>query len=550
MNSTGQPSAIQQAFSKLNGTLKTVFKKKNYRGESANSSAAATPTPTPAKQTPLPPIPVNANAQAEQQTQQTEQQQQQQIFSSPSAALAAESELAAAASGDYILYSRGYCPFTEQVRIAFAFKNRDLRFIKWAPNDTPPEWFATASPDKSVPVLQFPNGSFTNSSAEMITHLESMFPTPSLVPTVADGSLKDECTEWAKFIRTEFIPAFNKVLMGTNPAIQQEFRPKLKAAVAKISEKLVESSSSGPFLLGDAYMLPDLLLSPFLRRLEVIKYFRGVDFFAATNSEKIKEYVNVLGAQDWVQSVVAPIDEMKKFFVKTIPKMKPMSIGRLQHIAINAQYAKCVSLAESIQKEIDENKTVDVAAAESLRTKYSLIANLIEAHSWFEENLIYPIFEELKPGSSTRAHGEHEHEVPETNEFLQQLSSAVEKIGGDGESGFEGLVLKLKALAQSMKEHMDGEESELFPLTANLGEKEAPLFTKIYFHLSKSNESLLPFVLEPLSQQERMQYLYNIDQVIRGVDMEEWKRCQTIVKGMLSPADWEDLVFRLPSLEG
>ncbi|KAJ3135749.1 hypothetical protein HK100_002439 [Physocladia obscura] len=233
----------------------------------------------------------------------------------------------------------------------------------------------------------------------MITYLESMFPVPSLVLT-ADDPLKDECTEWARFIRSECIPALNKVLMGTNPTIQQEFRPKLKAAIKKISEKLAVS-------FWGAYMLPDLLLSPFLRRVEVTKYFRGVDFFAIANSEIIKEYVAVLGAQDWVRKVVAPIDEMK---------------------------------------------------------------------------------------NSARAYGEHEHEVPETRKFQQQLNNALEKIGSDGNSEFEGLVLKLKTLAQSMKEHMDGEESELFPLTANLGEREAPLFTKIYFHLSKSSDSLLPFI--------------------------------------------------------
>ncbi|KAJ3135748.1 hypothetical protein HK100_002438 [Physocladia obscura] len=92
MSNIRQPGAIQQAFSKLNGTLKTVFKSKKKKSrERVNNSSAATQTSTPTS--------VNEIAQAKQQIQPTEQQQQ--IFSSPPVAAAAEAK-STAVSEDYV----------------------------------------------------------------------------------------------------------------------------------------------------------------------------------------------------------------------------------------------------------------------------------------------------------------------------------------------------------------------------------------------------------------------------------------------------------------
>ena len=67
-----------------------------------------------------------------------------------------------------------------------------------------------------------------NEATEMISWVEKKYPTPVLE--------KDE--EWCKFVNTEYQPALMKCIMGTNPMVQAEFRPKLKAAVAKITAQL------------------------------------------------------------------------------------------------------------------------------------------------------------------------------------------------------------------------------------------------------------------------------------------------------------------------
>lgn len=52
-----------------------------------------------------------------------------------------------------------------------------------------------------------------------------------------------------------------------------------------------------------------------------------------------------------------------------------------------------------------------LAWSRDLHHRVSLLILFINEHAAFEEEVMYPIFEEMKPGSTSRAHGEHEHEV-------------------------------------------------------------------------------------------------------------------------------------------
>ena len=46
------------------------------------------------------------------------------------------------------LYTRGVCPFTEQVRTALTYKNVEFKLVTLTED---PEWFKTASPEGTVP---------------------------------------------------------------------------------------------------------------------------------------------------------------------------------------------------------------------------------------------------------------------------------------------------------------------------------------------------------------------------------------------------------------
>ncbi|KAI9335472.1 hypothetical protein BDR26DRAFT_920426 [Obelidium mucronatum] len=455
------------------------------------------------------------------------------------APVAAAPQVSAAPVGKYNLYSRGFCPFTQQVRIALAFKGADVNFTRLLPNQALPSWWSEASPDNSVPVLQFPDGSFSNSSVGIIERLEQEFSTPTLYP----AGIKAEAKEWATTIRQQLFPAFNKVLMGTNPDVQAEFRPKLKAIIDKIVDQL--HKREGAYFLGTEFSIADLVLAPILQRLQLVTYFRGLDYFGDV---KLQEYIETLNETPAVSSVAYPFQEMKKFFVSAIPKAKPISIGKLQHTAIRAQFDKCISEATNLSHGFVEDPAVTAVA---LQKRFKSLVTLVRKHSHFEDHLLYPVFDSMKPGATARPVKEHVELEATLDSFEPLFVSALERIvKGENKFGrsddFKGLLNKLRDVAIESKIHMHSEELDIAPIAQTLdAEKEGELVAQIHREFKSINDEMLPFILDGLAPEDRMQYLHNLEKTIGASN---WMDVKILVSKKLALADWNDLTFRLPAL--
>jgi hypothetical protein len=272
------------------------------------------------------------------------------------------------------------------------------------------------------------------------------------------------------------------------------------------------------------------------------------DFGLACFTDSIFQVDNIAGTPMFS----FPIPTLKKFLVKMLPKMPPMSAGRLQHKSILAHYEKAVDATKTLvasESESYKEKAIDILV------RMETLMVFVEEHASFEEEVIYPVFEQLSPGSTAVAHSEHEHETPILDSFLKSVKEALKTLREVNETSFfqvkdllEPLGEQLHHMHLAMIEHMAGEEKHLFPMTESLQERQPEVFRKIYYHCSHVRELLLPFVLENLSEPERMQYMHNIEYCIRPEDPAQWKYCSDLLKTRLSSSEWEDLCFRLPGL--
>ncbi|KAI9356561.1 hypothetical protein DFJ73DRAFT_823162 [Zopfochytrium polystomum] len=464
-------------------------------------------------------------------------------------------DLSLAASGPE-LYSRGFCPFTQMVRVAFNAKyGADYTFTRWGPSDPNPDWFSAASPESTVPVLKKPDASFLSSSAEMIKWIDETYPAPFSLYK-ADGVKDEDIKEWESVARTQLVPSFLKVLMAANPAIQQEFRPKLKAAIAKLDAHLATHDDPYFFAGLDRLTIVDVVVAPILHRLPLIKYFRGADF----STPRVAKYTAALEAHPAFGPIAWPLAQIRKALITTLPKMKPMSAGRLQHQAILRQFDKIISLSEILAGAAATPSAAEsIAIAKEVSRRVDTLILFITEHAAFEEEVVYPVFEEMNPGSTKRAHDEHTHEMAILDAFKAEYASAVQAVLAAQEDDDATLAVarakyggdtleRFKAWRASMNEHMLGEETHLFPMTAALNEREIGVFRKIYYHCCHVREVLLPFVMEFLTGPERMQYMHNISAAVLKEDPPQWKLCGRILRDSLPKEDWEDLLERLPSL--
>ncbi|KAJ1560485.1 hypothetical protein HK096_008507 [Nowakowskiella sp. JEL0078] len=439
----------------------------------------------------------------------------------------------------YELYSRGFCPFTQMVRVAFNFKEIPYTFTRWSPSDPEPEWLAQASPDNTVPVLRLLDGSFTNSSVKMIALAEEKGSGPTLYPN-------EFAAEWEATLRTELVPSFLKVLMAANPKIQAEFRPKLTSILKKITDHL--EKSNGKYFFGDSYSVIDVICSPLLHRLPLIQYFRGPNF----SNPVLATYISSLETHPAFQSIQWPLASIRSALIMMLPKMRPMSAGRLQHIAIRAHFAKVIELNKALVATESKEEAIDLSR--ELTRRVETLVLFIEQHAAFEEQVVYPVFEEMSPGSTTTAHDEHVHDEQVLASAKRDFPAAQREVENaedkviKAKEAFGKLLPGLEKWNKAMTEHMAGEEKDLFPMTEKLGEREIGVFRKIYYHCVSVREVLLPFVMEFLSPQERMQYMNNISEAVFESDFEQWQLCGKYLAKSLPKAELADLVERLPKL--
>lgn len=224
------------------------------------------------------------------------------------------------------LYTNGFCPFTLQVRLTAAYKKVDYE-LEQVSFDPKPEWFLKASPEGTVPLMKIGDSeTYLTSSADMLNYLEEKYPTPSVYPSSVP---REDVHKWVAFVRTVYIPAFMKVMMGTAPPVQAEFRPKLKEAYTKLQAHLAARDVEGPYFFGAEYSLVDILLTPFVARRPLHKFFREFDGVDPKATE-LNAYLDALVNKEEHAKIAYPLDELKTRMKSQIPWLPPLILGRVR----------------------------------------------------------------------------------------------------------------------------------------------------------------------------------------------------------------------------
>ncbi|KAI9335469.1 hypothetical protein BDR26DRAFT_865818 [Obelidium mucronatum] len=441
-----------------------------------------------------------------------------------------------APKGPYILHSRGFSAINEQVQLACAIKNVPIQVIEWSTTDALPEWFNIASPNGKFPVLQFPDGSYSTSTLEFLERLEKESATPSFFMNAK------ECQEWIALIRNDFIPHFESVLLDSDAFVQADQRPKLNSTIRKITNQL-ERSYDSSFLLGNSFTAADLLLAPFLHRLPLLTYFRGIDF----SNTKLVAYVSTLHAQPHVTETLTPLSKLETHYIKTLPRESPLSIIRLQHIAIKYHMDKCVGIAT----QMSHGFVADMReSSQDLHSRFQNLLFLLRVHAAMEQQVLFPVFESSASKLIAKVLREHEREEEQLQGLEAEVESVLKRIITLGDSkkyprsdDFKAFVNSLRSLAVGQRVHMNGEEADFAPLFAKLttGE-EKDLFKKVYAHLAPRNSKKIPLLVEGLSVQERAQYLYNVQITVSNEEAHEFT---TMWRSSLNQDEWNDLKRRL-----
>ncbi|KAI8614205.1 hypothetical protein BC830DRAFT_403826 [Chytriomyces sp. MP71] len=383
-------------------------------------------------------------------------------------------------------------------------------------------------------VFQLLDGTLISDVSEIFDILESYKPIPSLQ--------RANAADLVAVIQRDLVPSFDRLFQCASQNEQMDARSKFNAAINFVSSSLI--NSTGPFLLGSAVTEADVLVAPILRQLPLLAYFRDATFRI---NDTFAAYIQTMEAQHFVQQVVLQLDQLKAIYVSTLPKQGPLSLVRLQHVAIRHHLDRSTSQATTILHGSSQAQTL----AKSLQQRLTHLLSLLRAHGAFEDEVLFPEFERVMFGSTRGTRDEYERKLLKLESFeqsVQQLvgSVAMGQLKKPAKSDeFRGFVESLRNLGNSEKFHMAGEEADLLTLISGPGE--AAIVHNIYFNLKPVNEELLPFILEALSPADRAQYIHNIFVALGKSHSAEWIGFKSLISRSLTSNDLVDLSFRFPA---
>ncbi|KAJ3075499.1 hypothetical protein HDU99_001522, partial [Rhizoclosmatium hyalinum] len=260
-----------------------------------------------------------------------------------------------------------------------------------------------------------PDGTFSGNASEILLRIAHDVSEPSLFVH------SEEFQEWTNFVHDQFVPAFNSVSFNPSATIQASAQPKLNVAVQRVVAQL-DSQPDSPFLFGNTFSLVDVLLFPFLHRLSLITYFRGLQF----NNDTLSKYIQGLANLPFVAKVSPSIEELKAFYAKTLTFDRPLSIIHLQHVAIKSLLDKTLGVVTSMSHGYAGAMK---SASTDADSRFKSLGVVLRSHSTMEQEVLFPALKASAPKLVSKYQLDHERDEATLASLESDVKSAVTRIG-------------------------------------------------------------------------------------------------------------------------
>ncbi|XP_066917563.1 uncharacterized protein [Clytia hemisphaerica] len=166
------------------------------------------------------------------------------------------------------LYSAWSCPYAQRAWIGLLFKEIPFDYIEQDPYNKTPEWLAI-NPRGLVPAMVLADGKVVYESSICLEYLDEAYPETANQILPKDAYQRAYCRIWGDFVSGN-IGAPLYAILSKKGEEREESKKKL---VAKLEQFMKEFK--GPFFNGDHFGYVDIMVVPFLLRLDVLKHFRN-----------------------------------------------------------------------------------------------------------------------------------------------------------------------------------------------------------------------------------------------------------------------------------
>ena len=328
---------------------------------------------------------------------------------------------------------------------------------------------------------------------------------------------------------------------------QKEFRPKLAEALKKLETHLAATDRShGKFLFGQATpSAADIYLLPFLYRATYIDYFRGYNPLASAPGVLAYYHEATAALQPAFAAAVPPAADLFARLKKFVPKLPVVSGNMLQHESIRLHGRAVVADLRAAMGpgELEARRTALARA----NTTFQRLATFIAAHASYEDRVLWPLFEAVKPGVTAAAAAEHVEETAILGTLADQVRAAAAKGDVDDTATLEALATGVQAFMEHSHHHMAGEEGVLNPISQTWSaDQQAAAMHDVCAVADPLQEDA--FVMHPFNGPQVEQYVYNLAVLYRQAQPAHFKNLVARIKASSVQQPWIFLQERSPDI--
>ena len=195
------------------------------------------------------------------------------------------------------LYCAWFCPFAQRAWVALLEKGVPFTYVEYNPYRGNTPEFLDLNPRGLVPVLET-GGQGVYESNVCVEYVDEIGPKETQLLPI-DPLERAKSRLMCEYISREIVPLWYGMLLKQNTSVQEGIKSLL---LENLKTLMNMKFDGGPYLLGNTFGMPDILLVPFTMRFPVLEHYRG---FTVPDSEDFNTFREWMTASHNNRHVVA-----------------------------------------------------------------------------------------------------------------------------------------------------------------------------------------------------------------------------------------------------
>ena len=208
------------------------------------------------------------------------------------------------------LYCAWFCPFAQRAWIALLHKGVDFEYVEQDPYDKTPEWLSV-NPRGLVPAV-IHEGKCIYESTVVLEYIDEAWKQGNRI-LPKDPYERALARIWSDHVTKKIVPPYYAHLMKKEEAARQESKDDFINNLRALTDAM---KPEGPYFMGKEFGLVDIMVFPFVARIEVLKRLKHFELPSEPWCERLMTWFDTVSKMDCVKKTLPDIEKLTLKYVR------------------------------------------------------------------------------------------------------------------------------------------------------------------------------------------------------------------------------------------